>query len=189
VRRQGTNRAERLRLAVDALPARTKEAMIRGLDSNRIVVGAYVDKNSGGICPMLAAHRNGGRTSLASFARAWDRYTDARRPRLATRREIRALRAVLEGSLAALDTDDTASAAQLAQRIRRDRRAMESESFASTPPTDRHRARQLRARPRWAWLRPSRRYDDYRDLLAAAEEQLSEQWAAELLGERTSAHA
>ena len=27
---------------------------------------------------MLAAHRNGGRTSLASFARAWDRYTGAR---------------------------------------------------------------------------------------------------------------
>ncbi len=26
---------------------------------------------------MLAAHRNGGRTSLASFARAWDRYTGA----------------------------------------------------------------------------------------------------------------
>jgi hypothetical protein len=27
---------------------------------------------------MLAAHRNGGRTSLVSFARAWDRYTEAK---------------------------------------------------------------------------------------------------------------
>ena len=46
--------------------------MLRGIDANPIIVGAYVDRASGGICPMLAAHRNGGRTSLASFARAWE---------------------------------------------------------------------------------------------------------------------
>ena len=49
---------------------------------------------------------------------------------------------------------------------------------------DPHRASELRMRPRWAWMRPTRRYDDFKDLLAAAEEQLSEQRAAELLGER-----
>ena len=50
---------------------------------------------------MLAAHRNGGRTSLASFARAWDRYTGApRRARPATPRELTTLRAMLEASIA-----------------------------------------------------------------------------------------
>jgi hypothetical protein len=54
--------------------------MLDGIANSRIIVGAYTDRQ-GGVCPMLAAHRNGGRTSLASFARAWDRYTDAtRRP-------------------------------------------------------------------------------------------------------------
>ena len=73
--------------------------MLDGIDRNRIIVGAYTDPRSGGICPMLAAHRNGGRTDLASFALAWDAFTDARRPRLATRREVRTLRSFLEISL------------------------------------------------------------------------------------------
>src|SRR5204862_3610575 len=99
MRRRDRNPAERLRFAVEALPERTREAMLRGITSNRIIVGAYVDRDFGGICPMLAAHRNGGRTSLSSFARAWDRYTGARRPRLATRRELRTLRALLVASI------------------------------------------------------------------------------------------
>src|SRR3989337_281819 len=73
------NRRERptydLRIAVERLPQHTKEAMLRGIETNRIIVGAYVDSQSGGICPMLAAHRNGARTSVANFARAWDSYT------------------------------------------------------------------------------------------------------------------
>lgn len=72
--------------------------MLRGIDANQIIVGAYTDPE-GGICPMLAAHRNGGRTNFASFARAWDAYTGARRPRRATRREVRTLRTYLEMSL------------------------------------------------------------------------------------------
>ena len=43
--------------------------MLTGVEANRIIVGAYTDRK-GGVCPMLAAHRNGGRTSLASFAHA-----------------------------------------------------------------------------------------------------------------------
>ena len=62
--------------------------MLAGVEANRIIVGAYTDRD-GGVCPMLAAHRNGGRTSLASFARAWDRYTDApRAPRPATEWDV-----------------------------------------------------------------------------------------------------
>ena len=70
-----------MRQAVDCLPARTREAMLEGIDKNEIIVGAYTDRD-GRVCPMLAAHRNGGRTSLASFARAWDRYTGARSARV-----------------------------------------------------------------------------------------------------------
>jgi hypothetical protein len=33
----------------------------------------------------------------------------------------------------------------------------------------------------WSWLRPTRRYDVYADRLAAAEEQLAEQRAREIL--------
>src|SRR3954453_16597994 len=91
--------ARDLRLAVDCLPLETRRAMLDGIASSRIIVGAYTDRK-GGICPMLAAHRNGGRTSLASFARAWDRYTGVKRPRLATRREVRTLGAILHSRLA-----------------------------------------------------------------------------------------
>ena len=74
--------------------------MLAGVESNRIIVGAYTDRK-GGVCPMLAAHRNGGRTSLASFAHAWDHYTGARgRPRAATERELHTLTAMLEASIA-----------------------------------------------------------------------------------------
>ena len=122
--------ARRLRIAVDRLPNRTKEAMLRGIASNRIVVGAYVDPRSGGVCPMLAAHRNGGRTSVASFARAWDEYTGAKRPRRATRREVRTLRTLLEQSLD-VDTElERTPIAELAAQIRAER-----EQLARCRPT------------------------------------------------------
>jgi hypothetical protein len=92
--------AEELRIAIDCLPDQTRMAMLDGIRANRIIVGAYTDQR-GGVCPMLAAHRRGGRTNLASFAKAWDRYTKANaKPRPATEREIRTLRAMLERSLA-----------------------------------------------------------------------------------------
>ena len=126
MRRRDRNPAERLRFAVEALPTRTREAMLKGIDSNPIIVGAYVDRD-GGVCPMLAAHRNGGRTSLASFARAWDRYTGAKRPRLATRRELRTLRSLLEASLSGDDLDrarlDRRGGRPDSLRAGRDRRA------------------------------------------------------------------
>jgi hypothetical protein len=50
---------------------------------------------------MLAAHRCGGRTSVVSFARAWDRFTAAKRARQATEREVRVLVAQLEASIGA----------------------------------------------------------------------------------------
>ena len=170
--------------------------MLRGIDSNRIIVGAYVDSTSGGICPMLAAHRNGGRTSVATFARAWDEYTLAKRPRRATRREVRTLRTLLEWSLGVSSGLPSGSLAEAAAQIRAEREQFRC--AAGTPGStstrsqarseraetgERHRGRELRLRPDWAWMRPTRRLDEYKDLLAAAEEQLAEQRAAELLGE------
>jgi hypothetical protein len=61
------------------------------------------------VCPMLAAHRCGGRTDFLSFAKAWDRFTRAgRRARRATVREVEILVAQLRDSLlseADLDLD------------------------------------------------------------------------------------
>jgi hypothetical protein len=88
-----------LRLAIDRLPRRTRAAMLAGLRDNEIIVGAYSDR-AGGVCPMLAAHRCGGRTSSVSFARAWDRFAGARRARRATPDEVRVLGVELAASLA-----------------------------------------------------------------------------------------
>ena len=82
------------------MPAATRQAMLDAIQVNPIIVGAYTDRD-GGVCPMLAAHRNGGRTSFESFARAWDRYTGAGEiPRRASEREVRALKTMLETSIA-----------------------------------------------------------------------------------------
>jgi hypothetical protein len=91
----------RLRLAIDCMPVATREAMLRGVrDSERVIIGAYVD-DRGGACPMLAAHRCGGRTDFLTFAKSWDRFTRAKRGRrVATPRELRILITQLEDSLA-----------------------------------------------------------------------------------------
>jgi hypothetical protein len=202
------NPTQRLRTTVDALPRATKEAMLEGIAHNRIIVGAYVDPRSGGICPMLAAHRNGGRTDLASFARAWDCYTGAKRPRLARRREVHTLIALLRASLAeeALGLTSVGSLVEAADRIRSERGLIAARAESEIAPAievpeveprvrrrlptgERHRGAELRSRLRWAWLRPTRRYDEFKDLVAAAEEQLSEARAADELGARDIEHA
>ena len=109
--------ARDLRTAIDCLPLQTRRAMLSGVESNRIIVGAYTDR-SGGVCPMLAAHRNGGRTSLASFARAWDRYTGVRRPRPATERELTTLKTMLEASIAIDELPAVAEVVREAKALR-----------------------------------------------------------------------
>ena len=89
-----------LETAIECLPRATREAMLDGIRTRPIIAGAYTD-NRGGICPMLAAHRGGGRTSLLSFARSWDAFARAKRARRATRRELRVLEDLLVASLAA----------------------------------------------------------------------------------------
>lgn len=169
--------------------------MLRGLEDGPIIAGAYVDHDSGGICPMLAAHRNGGRTDLSSFARAWDCYTGARRPRLATEREVRALRSYLEYSLATEEDLADGSLRKTASRLRAERsRSRREEVVAETVRAsrdrtpaqigDRDRSAELARREGASWIRPTRRYDVFRERVAAAGEQLAEQRAAELARER-----
>jgi hypothetical protein len=108
--------ARDLRIAIDCLPLDTRRAMLTGLEANRIIVGAYTDRK-GGVCPMLAAHRNGGRTSFASFAHAWDAYTGVRRrPRPATDRELHTLTAMLEASIA---LDELPALEEVAREVRK----------------------------------------------------------------------
>jgi hypothetical protein len=115
------------------LPIETKQGMLVALDNEAIVTGAYT--HDGGVCPMLGAHRRGGRTDRESFAHAWDRYTGAKKGRFATERELRTLRCMLEASL--LEPVDL---------------------FDVTPPAPRAR----RAQPHGAaWSRLFRRWDHY----------------------------
>ncbi len=186
-----------LRTAVDCLPRDTRIAMLDGLQRNEIIVGAYT--HEGGICPMLAAHRAGGRTSFVTFARAWDRFayrsTESRhrRARRATERELLILRSHLEASL----LDDELPAGTLGAAIS-DHRALRATrpepaaaplprapAAAPSPdptarpgrapgrrrPGDPDRSRELGGRSGWAWLRPVRRLDDYERALARLQAQ------------------
>lgn len=98
MRRRARDPITRLQTAIECLPERTRRAMLDGVRANTIVVGAYTDGH-GGICPMLAAHRNGGRTSFLSFARAWDDFARTETVRPATPRELTVLEDLLVASL------------------------------------------------------------------------------------------
>jgi hypothetical protein len=152
------------------MPARTREAMLEGIGKNEIIVGAYTDRN-GRVCPMLAAHRHGGRTSLASFARAWDRYTGAsNRPRPATERELRTLRAMLEASLMYDPEGELGRAAEEhRESIERSAAVERTRRRRLVPTGETSRLAELGGKPGWSWLRVFRRYDDYAAALAQIE--------------------
>jgi hypothetical protein len=185
--------AQRLRQAIEGMPLETRAAMLDALGSNPIIVGAYTDRE-GGVCPMLAAHRNGGRTSFAAFATAWDRYARAgRKPRPATEREVRTLQTMLEASIdrssgsgdGALGEAIAAHEFSRRQRVSRDSpgsrpgREEQSSRRRDVPGRletgERDRTKELRSRHGWAWLRPFRRLDEYERALAelAEDEQRS----------------
>lgn len=145
-KRQAT--IEDLRRAIDGLPRDTRVAMLEGIRQNDIIAGAYADH--GGICPMLAAYRAGGRAGCISFAKAWDAFAfrGARRrlARRATRRELLVLTCHLEASL----LDDDPATTDLGTAI-----AQHEEL--------------VQGRPGWSWLRVMRRFDEYERALALIE--------------------
>jgi hypothetical protein len=127
------------------MPVATREAMLEGLRANeRVIVGAYVD-GEGGVCPMLAAHRSGGRTDFISFARSWDRFAGARgRPRPATRRELSILVGELEASLAASGGFELDRAIAEHRRLVAASRRRRTRRFEVMEPRGEVRARRLR---------------------------------------------
>jgi len=139
-----------LRRAIDRLPTATREAMLEGVRSRPIVAGDYTDRH-GGVCPMLAAHRHGGRTSNLGFSRAWDRFTGARRRvRRATPREVDTLVAHLLASLEAERSQpDLGAAAEEHRALRwRHARARALEALENAPGAIRvGRGRRAGARP------------------------------------------
>jgi hypothetical protein len=146
-RRHNASPIERLRLAIDCMPISTREAMLEGVRANeRIIVGAYVD-SEGGVCPMLAAHRCGGRTDFLSFAKSWDRFARANGgSRAASEREVRILIAQLQDSLASttgleLDAAISEHRQLMSHRVRRRRRLSDA-----ADPSGEIMARRLRGR-------------------------------------------
>jgi len=114
-----------LRRSIDVLPERTRQAMLIGLGNNTVITGAFTGN---GVCPMMAAHREGGRTSCCSFPEAWDKYTGVygraiTRP--ATQYEVQTLRHEIEASLEPVESDLAAAIAEhtamVEGRRRRDR--------------------------------------------------------------------
>jgi hypothetical protein len=157
-----------LRQAIECLPRDTKIAMLNGIRANEIIVGAYTHR--GGVCPMLAAHRQGGRTSFISFAKAWDRFAfrDARvsRARRATKRELLILCSQLEASL--LEQD--APVGELAAAVAEHRALIEQRQLRELD-----RSGELRTLEGRSWTRVARRRDDYGralDLLHAEHERV-----------------
>jgi hypothetical protein len=174
---------------VQCLPRVTRIAMLEALDAGPIIAGAYTSDD--GICPMLAAHRAGGRCSAAFFAEAWDRFAfrDSRGRRTTARRvnerELRILRVHLEASLLDEELVDATLAGALREHrklVMQRRSTVDRESVAECGrpsettrprPGDRNRAVELRDRAGWVWSRLFRRYDEYEaalvDLHAAAD--------------------
>lgn len=148
--------------------------MLEGIDQNEIVVGAYT--HGGGICPMLAAHRAGGRTSFIAFARAWDRFAfrgrgkRACKARRATERELLTLRTHLEATL----LEDDGPSVVLGQAISEHRALAAPARHRKPRPGDADRSRELRGRPGWSWTRLFRRYDEYQQALDELDAQRAE---------------
>jgi hypothetical protein len=173
---------------------KTRVAMLEGIRRNEIIVGAYTSED-GGICPMLAAHRGGGRTNAEGFAKTWDRFggIGGRRARRATKRELLILTTHLEMSLLAdsepapdlavalaehrrllAKTERAGSRRQDLDRAARRERVRATRAIEAIRPGEPDRTRELAGAHGWAWMRPFRRYDEYERALALLEAQSGE---------------
>jgi hypothetical protein len=163
-RRQAT--IEDLRRTIDSLPRDTRIAMLGGIRQNDIIVGAYTDH--GGICPMLAAFRAGGRASCISFSKAWDAFAfrgaRTRRARRATRRELLVLTSQLEVSLLGDDGVPTDLGAAIAQH-----EELIKTRPAAECPGDMDQSAELQTPPKRFRLQDMRRYDVHERALALVE--------------------
>jgi len=134
-----------LRRSIDVLPERTRKAMLVGLGNNTVITGAF--SGAGGACPMLAAHRAGGRTSACSFPEAWDQFTGVAGRQIirpATEYEVLILRREIEASL------EPAGPTMFAEAIAEHQAAVEAraldEALAETETPAQTEARRRRLR-------------------------------------------
>ena len=137
-----------LQRAIRCLPVSTREAMLEGIRTQPIVAGAYTD-GRGGVCPMLAAHRHGGRTTHLPFSRAWDALARTRTVRRATPRELRILEDLLLASLS--DQTDLAQAIAEHRAALAARRAPEIRVRRLSAPSRSGRRAAAGAAARTAW--------------------------------------
>ena len=149
--------------------------MLDGIERHEIIVGAY--SNRDGVCPMLAAHRAGGRTTAIAFAKAWDRFafraSRSRRPRRATARELMLLKVYLQASLLATPNEARRSVTPASSPLTPTPAPTPIADTAAPPrPGDEDRSGELAGRPGWSWSRLVRRYDDYERLIALLESEL-----------------
>ena len=183
-------------MVIEALPRHTRVAMLDGIERDEIIAGAY--SNREGVCPMLAAHRAGGRTTAIAFAKAWDRFafraSRSRRPRRATARELLLLKIYLQASLLATPNEARTPVTPARTPVTPARTrvtpartpvtpagAPRTRTPAPTPvtataapprPGDADRSDELAGRPGLSWSRLVRRYDDYERLMALLESEL-----------------
>jgi hypothetical protein len=140
-----------LRRAIDVLPERTRRAMLVGMGNNTVITGAFAGGGDAA-CPMLAAHRAGGRTSACSFPQAWDKFTGVAgreivRP--ATEHEIGILRREIEASLQTAPVSELSEAiaehqAAVEARRREAQRAIEEQIAADELEAAQPRKRRIR---------------------------------------------
>ena len=187
--RRGRLPAQELRAAIDRLPLEVREAILAGIKRKRIIAGAHAD-GAGGVCPMVAADvqwRQVARADVAQAqdaARAWDAYSQATRGwHPATKRQLVALRAMLEASILA---DSTAADMPFSDVIAEHKLAQSRRDAAGPAPArvarlrrrrdtgERDRSGELAGRDGWAWLRPFRNYDDYERAIRSLPDAASE---------------
>ncbi len=136
-----------LRRSIDVLPERTRKAMLIGLGNNTVITGAF--GGGDGACPMMAAHREGGRTSVCSFPQAWDKFCGVAGRQIvrpATEYEVVILRREIEASL---ETVAETTATFFADAIAEHKAAVEARErdeilAAQETPAEATRRRRLR---------------------------------------------
>ena len=183
MKRAAKDRAEELPQAIEELSVTTRAAMLQAVrcPATRLIAGSYVAPG-GGVCPLLAAHRCGGRThdgstGVSTFADVWDRYTgaSASEPRPIEQAERQMLEGLLVASLAR--EQHRREAAERRERREREARGAIARVRAGrgarleallSAQGDENRARELARRAGWAWLGVYRRYDEYRAAVAQA---------------------
>lgn len=171
--------AEDLSLAIEKLSLTTRGAMLEAVrcPATRLIAGSYVVPG-GGVCPLLAAHRRGGRshdasTTTSAFADVWDRFTGT--PNGEPRLIDAGKRRTLEGLLLVASLAREQLRREAAERREREARGAIARVRAGRGARlesllrgegDCNRAQELARRAGWAWLGVYRRYDEYRTAVA-----------------------